>query len=159
MPASEKRGRRHSSLITVVALEEGNAAEIQVDPRDVRLDTYRDSGPGGQHRNTTDSAVRLTHIPTGVVVTATEERSQWLNKQVAFRRLAEELNRRRVSETHAESNATRRDAHSEFRTWTWTAWRDTVTGPGGVKTSMERALAGRLDPLLKGQFDSGNVAR
>ena len=147
VPNNEKRGRRHSSLVTVVALDGRATSRAVVNPADVRTDTYRDSGPGGQHRNTTDSAVRLTHLPTGVVVTATEDRSQHVNRQRAWQRLEAALVARSAADTHAEQNAVRQAAHGEYRSWTWCAWRDEVTGPPG-RTSMRRALAGRLDPLL-----------
>lgn len=119
-----------------------------INDRDVRTDTYRDSGPGGQHRNTTDSAVRLTHLPTGVSVTATEERSQYLNRVTAWQRLKSVLAEQAAAEQSAERNSVRQATLDEFRSFTWTGWRDKVVGPDGRTTSMQRALAGRLDPLL-----------
>ena len=115
---------------------------------DVRVDVYRDSGPGGQHRNKTDSAVRMTHAPTGIVVTATESRSQWMNRQEAARRLARELARRSASETENRANAQRSAAFGKPRAWTWVGWRDRVTAPDGRTAPMGRTLSGRLDPVL-----------
>ncbi len=150
VPDTEKRGRRHSSLVTVVFFDDDRTpVPVHLDKREVRIDTYRASGAGGQHRNKTDSAVRLTHLPTGIVVTATEERSQHQNRTVAWERLTAELDTRNRETAHRQVNAGRADTFDEFRTWTWTGWRDEVKGPGGVRSSMTKALAGRLDPLLR----------
>lgn len=115
---------------------------------DVRADTFRSSGPGGQHRNKTDSAVRLTHIPTGTVVTATEERSQHLNRLVAWQRLESKLGAEAEAERADATNQIRRDQLDEFRSWTWCGWRDEVKGPNGRKGSMSRVLSGRLRLVL-----------
>lgn len=114
--------------------------------RDVREDTFRSSGAGGQHRNKTDSGIRLTHLPTGTVVTATEERSQHQNRAVAWSRLEAKLTTAAEHQAHAAVNADRRAAYDEFRAWTWTGWRDEVKGPG-VKASMSRVLSGRIGLL------------
>ena len=149
VPDTEKRGRRHSSTIAVVWLDNPDRAPVpHIDPADVRVDTYRDTGPGGQHRNTTDSAVRLTHTPTGVTVTAVEERSQHANRQVAWARLRAALAERADQAWRTETNQGRVDTITAATEWTWCGWRDTVTGPGGRRTTMRRALAGRLDPLI-----------
>lgn len=120
-----------------------------VDINDVRVDTFRASGPGGQHRNKTDSAVRLTHLPSGVVVTATESRSQHQNRSVAFTRLSELLAEQRSQDAHARGNEQRQEALTEHRTFVWTAWRDEVRLPSGRKARMKDALRGRTDRLLK----------
>lgn len=149
VPATEKKGRRHSSEVAVVALGPQRAGKVRLDRRDVRVDTYRDTGPGGQHRNKTESAVRLTHLPTGAVVTAAEERSQHQNRAVAWARLTAELERRAAQDAHEATNGDRTAVIDEGRSWTWTGWRDEVKGPGGVRGSMSRVLAGRLGPLLR----------
>lgn len=151
VPAGEKRGRRHSSLVSVVIFDDHETSDAAStwDERDVRIDTFRSSGAGGQHRNKTDSAVRLTHLPSGIVVTATEERSQHQNRVVARQRLTDALTSRNQGRAHRELNAERVETLGAFRTWTWTGWRDEVKGPGGVRSSMSKALAGRLDPLLR----------
>ena len=148
MPPTEKRGRRHSSEVAVVALPlGGKGGPSRIDESTVRVDTYRDTGAGGQHRNKTDSAVRLTHLPTGTVVTAVEDRSQHKNRAVAWARLRAALEERRAVETLAKENARRSSQIDQGRSWTWTDWRDEVKGPHG-RASMRRVLAGRVDALL-----------
>lgn len=149
VPVTEKQGRRHSSEVTVVVFQEGEpGATSRIAKRDVREDTYRSSGPGGQHRNKTDSAVRLTHLPSGTVVTASEERSQHLNRLVAWDRLGARLTAIAEAEAAAATNGVRREQLSEFRSWTWCGWRDEVKGPDGRKGSMKRALSGNLRRIL-----------
>lgn len=122
---------------------------LVLDMADVRVDAFRSSGAGGQHRNKVSSAIRMTHLPSGIVVTATEERSQHQNRTVAQQRLLDALTARHRGREHQALNDERLDALGEFRTWTWTGWRDEVKGPGGARASMSRALSGRLDPLLR----------
>lgn len=115
---------------------------------DVRVDTYRDSGAGGQHRNVTDSAVRLTHMPTGIVVTASEERSQHANRKRAYKRLYEALSASQEQSLHDETNAQRIEDFSKQNEWVWCAWRDEVKH-GKRKYSMKQALKGKFKNLLK----------
>lgn len=149
VPVTEKNGRRHSSEVAVVALAAQTAKRSAINRRDVRTETYRDTGPGGQHRNKTDSAVRLTHLPTGLVVTASEDRSQHKNRAVAWGRLEAAMASRREQSDHEQSNAERVAVVDGGKSdWTWTGWRDKVSGPRS-SASMTRALSGRLDPLLR----------
>jgi protein subunit release factor A len=136
-------------VVLVVALEQHDASGPRLDKCDVRVDVYRDTGPGGQHRNKTESAVRLTHLPSGTVVTAVEDRSQHVNRKVAFERLEARLSEVYLKRINLQANQVRRLQLESARSYTWTGWRDTVTGSGGQSASMKRALAGRLDPLLE----------
>lgn len=147
VPTSEKNGRRHSSLVHVVMLDESAPLAPTVLSSDVRMDTFRASGPGGQHRNKTDSGVRLTHLPTGTVVTATESRSQAHNRATAWKRLEQKMNARHQGEV-SENMRQQRTRHGDNVDFTWTSWRDVVKSSTGSSTSMTRALRGRLGPLL-----------
>ncbi|GIF40103.1 hypothetical protein Axi01nite_44140 [Actinoplanes xinjiangensis] len=151
VPATEKNGRRHTSEVVVVALPDqpgGATGSGRVDRNDVRVDVYRDSGPGGQHRNKVETAVRLTHLPTGIVVTAADSRSQHENRRVAWQRLQTAVDARDAERRHRERNAERAGEFTGGRSFTWTAWRDQVRADGGTRVSMAKALAGRIGPLL-----------
>lgn len=149
VPASEKQGRRQTSTVLVRVIEEERRQTEGPKRADLRMDTYRASGPGGQHRNKTDSAVRLTHLPTGLVVTATESRSQHENRRVAHERMRTALEDRARDAAASMANDQRREAADEHRTFVWTQWRDEVKTPGGRKARMGAALKGRLGPLVQ----------
>ena len=140
--------RRHTSTVTVAVLDAARPA-VGVDPADVELVPYRGTGPGGQHRNTADSCVRATHRPTGIVVHATESRSQWVNRQAALAEVARRVAAREQAEVEARAADTRTaqigDGGRGGFDWNWCAWRDEVRGPGGRRLRMAAALKGRLD--------------
>ena len=150
VPTTEKNGRRHTSSVVVVALPNGKpTVNVEINPNDVREDTYRGSGAGGQHRNKTDSCVRLTHLPTGTVVTAEDHRSQHQNRQQAWARLAERVNGAARSKAADAANAHRSSQFDTSRCWVWCGWRDEVTSADGRRASMRRALKGDLGRLLR----------
>lgn len=110
VPATESQGRVHTSACTVAVLPEIPEAEIpEINPSDLKIDTYRSSGAGGQHVNTTDSAIRITHLPTGIVVECQDERSQHKNKAKAMSVLAARIIKAEEEKRHAEEASTRRN--------------------------------------------------
>ena len=148
---NNQRGQRHTITCTVALVHTGET-RIDVDERDVRVDTYRASGAGGQHRNKTDSAVRLTHLPTGMVVCSAEERSQWENRQRAWT----ELRRRLATNAHAAAHAAVNGARTaqiergartgDGRDWTWNEKAGRVTRQAdGRSWPIDRFETGRID--------------
>jgi peptide chain release factor 1 len=154
VPETESQGRIHTSTASVVVLPEAEDVEIEIDPNDLRIDVFRSSGPGGQSVNTTDSAVRITHVPTGIVVTCQDEKSQHKNKASALRVLRARLQDRVEQEQQAELSATRRshigsgDRSEKIRTYNFPQNRITDHRIGFSLYDLTGVLEGNLDPLV-----------
>jgi peptide chain release factor 1 len=153
VPKTEAQGRIHTSAATVAVLPEAEEVDVQVRPDDLRIDTMRAGGAGGQHVNKTESAVRITHLPSGLVVVCQDERSQQKNKARAMRLLLTRLYDAERQRLHAERAADRRsqvgsgDRNERIRTYNWPQSRVTDHRLG-ENYSLEHVLAGKLDPIF-----------
>jgi peptide chain release factor 1 len=159
VPATESSGRIHTSTVTVAVLPEAEDVDIKVDDRDVQVDVYRSSGPGGQGVNTTDSAVRLTHLPTGMVVTCQDERSQIKNRAKAMRVLKARLLERAQQEQAAAIAADRRsqvgtgERSERIRTYNFPQGRVSDHRINLTVHRLPAVLEGDLDELIDGLRD------
>ena len=155
VPETESQGRIHTSAATVAVLPEADEVDIEVDPKDLRIDVFRSSGPGGQSVNTTDSAVRITHLPTGLVVSCQDEKSQHKNKAKALRVLRSRLLDRRVAEQEAERSRKRRaqvgvgDRSAKIRTYNFPQGRVTDHRIKLTLYALDQVLDGDLSQLIE----------
>ncbi len=167
VPATESQGRIHTSAATVAVLPEAEEVDVEVHPNDIKVDVFRSSGPGGQSVNTTDSAVRLTHIPTGLVVTCQDEKSQHKNKDKAMRVLRSRLYERELEERHAERSEQRKsmvstgDRSAKIRTYNWPQGRVTDHRLEGEDKNhaLEKVVGGDLDPIIRSLRTAENADR
>jgi peptide chain release factor 1 len=154
VPATESQGRIHTSTATVAVLPEAQDVDVQINPNDLKVDVYRSSGPGGQSVNTTDSAVRITHLPTGEVVACQEERSQLQNKDRAMRILRARLLERAQREQREKIAAERKsavgtgDRSEKIRTYNFPQNRVTDHRIGVTLHKLPQVLEGDLDDLI-----------
>jgi peptide chain release factor 1 len=154
VPITEASGRIHTSAVTVAVLPEAEEVEVEIDPKDLRIDVFRSTGPGGQSVNTTDSAVRVTHLPTGIVVSCQDEKSQHKNKAKAIKVMRARLLDKLRKEQNAEISAARReqvgtgDRSERIRTYNFPQGRVTDHRIGLTLHSLDAILEGELDPLI-----------
>ncbi|MCU1467060.1 MAG: peptide chain release factor 1 [Actinomycetia bacterium] len=154
VPATESQGRIHTSAATVAVLPEAEDVDVEIDPNDLEVDVFRATGPGGQSVNTTDSAVRITHKPTGLVVSCQDEKSQLQNKDKAMRILRSRLLQAEQDRQHAEVSAARRDQvkgggrSEKIRTYNYKENRLTDHRIPITLHSLDRVLDGELDDVV-----------
>ncbi|MCH8031131.1 MAG: peptide chain release factor 1 [Bacteroidetes bacterium] len=167
VPATESQGRIHTSAATVAVLPEAEAVDIEIHANDLEIDVFRSSGPGGQSVNTTDSAVRITHKPTGLVVTCQDEKSQHKNKDKALRVLRARLYQLERDRLHTERADARRamvgsgDRSAKIRTYNWPQGRVTDHRLEGADKNypLQNVLAGELEPILTALRLADNAER
>ncbi|HET9114946.1 MAG TPA: peptide chain release factor 1 [Gaiellaceae bacterium] len=155
VPETESAGRIHTSTSTVAVMPEAEEVEVEIDPNDLKIDVYRSTGPGGQSVNTTDSAVRITHLPTGVVVSMQDEKSQLQNREKAMRVLRARLYERKLAEQREELDATRRsqigsgERAEKIRTYNFPENRLTDHRVKLTVHQLDRILQGELDEFTE----------
>ncbi|MGA2592061.1 MAG: peptide chain release factor 1 [Bryobacteraceae bacterium] len=171
VPVTEQQGRVHTSAITVAVLPEADEVEVKLDPKDIRIDTFCSSGPGGQSVNTTYSAVRITHLPTGLIVSCQDEKSQIKNRAKAERVLRSRLYELELEKQQAQLGAERRsmvgtgDRSEKIRTYNFPQNRVTDHRIGLTLHQLDLVVDGKLDPIFDAlttyyqqQGEAGGVA-
>ena len=154
VPVTESQGRIHTSAAGVLVMPEANPVDVQIDPNDIRVDVFRSSGPGGQSVNTTDSAVRITHLPTGIVVSCQNEKSQLQNREQAMRILRARLLAQAQQEADAQAAAQRRDQvrtvdrSERVRTYNFPENRIADHRIGYKAYNLDQVLDGDLDGVI-----------
>jgi len=166
VPVTESQGRIHTSAAGVLVFPEvEDAGELEIDPNDLRIDVYRSSGPGGQSVNTTDSAVRITHVPTGIVVSMQNEKSQLQNREQAMRVLRARLLAAQQEEVAAAANAARRsqvrtvDRSERIRTYNYPENRIADHRTGYKAYNLDAVLDGDLGPVVQSAIDADEAAQ
>jgi peptide chain release factor 1 len=165
VPVTESQGRVHTSAVGVLVVPEAEEVEVAVDPNDLRIDVFRSSGPGGQSVNTTDSAVRITHLPTGVVATCQNEKSQLQNREQAMRILRARLHAAAQEAADAQASAARRsqvrtvDRSERVRTYNYGENRIADHRTGFKAYNLDTVLDGELDPVIQSAIDADEAAQ
>jgi len=156
VPVTEGSGRIHTSAVTVAVLPEADEVEIQIDPKDIRVDVFRSSGPGGQSVNTTDSAVRITHVPSGIVVSCQDEKSQHKNRAKGMKILRARLLEKKQEEQRSEIATTRKlmigsgDRSERIRTYNFHQGRLTDHRINLTIYQLDRIMEGQIDEVVEG---------
>ncbi len=154
VPVTETQGRIHTSAVTVAVLPEAEDVEVQIDPGELRIDVFRSTGPGGQSVNTTDSAVRITHLPTGLVVSCQDEKSQHKNKAKALKVLRSRLLDQMIKEQNAKRSQERKsqvgsgDRSERIRTYNFPQGRVTDHRIGLTLYKLDTVLQGEVDEII-----------
>ena len=154
VPETETGGRIHTSTVTVAVLPQADEVEVEIDPKDLQIDTFRSSGAGGQHINKTESAIRITHLPTGLVVECQDERSQYKNKDKAMKVLRSRLYQRELEKQNREIADNRKaqvgtgDRSERIRTYNFPQGRCTDHRIGLTLYRLDAILDGELDELI-----------
>ena len=154
VPETESQGRVHTSTTTVAVLPEAEDVELEIDPNDLKIDTFRSSGAGGQHINKTSSAIRITHLPTGMVVECQDERSQYKNKDKALKVLKSRLLKEKQDKQASEIAENRKmqvgtgDRSERIRTYNYPQGRVTDHRIGLTLYKLEEILNGNLDEVI-----------
>ena len=165
VPVTESQGRVHTSAAGVLVMPEAEQVDVEVDDNDLRIDVYRSSGPGGQSVNTTDSAVRITHVPTGIVASCQNEKSQLQNKESAMRILRARLLAAAQETADAEASEARRsqvrtvDRSERIRTYNYAENRISDHRTGYKAYNLDTVLDGALGPVLQSCVDADLAAR
>ncbi|MDB1087620.1 peptide chain release factor 1 [Streptomyces sp. ACA25] len=165
VPATESQGRIHTSAAGVLVLPEAEDVDVEISSGDLRIDVYRSSGPGGQSVNTTDSAVRITHLPTGIVVSCQNEKSQLQNKEQAMRILRARMLAAAQEEADKEASDARRsqvrtvDRSERIRTYNYPENRISDHRVGFKSYNLDQVLDGELDPVIQACVDADSAAR
>jgi peptide chain release factor 1 len=155
VPATETQGRIHTSAVTVAVLPEADDVEVEIDPSDLRIDVFRSTGPGGQSVNTTDSAVRITYLPTGLVVSCQDEKSQHKNKAKAMKVLRARLLDQIIQEQNAKRSQERKsqvgsgDRSERIRTYNFPQGRVTDHRVGLTLYKLDQILQGEVDEIIE----------
>jgi len=165
VPTTESQGRIHTSTVTVAVLPEAEEVDVQIDEGDLRIDVYRASGAGGQHVNKTESAVRITHIPTGIVVTMQEEKSQHKNRAKAMKILRARMYEQQRASLHATRAADRKsqvgtgDRSERIRTYNFPQGRVTDHRINLTLYKIDRVITGELDEFIDALTAEDQAAR
>lgn len=165
VPETETQGRIHTSTVTVAVLPEAEDVEVEINPADLQIDTFRASGAGGQHINKTESAIRITHIPTGVVVECQDERSQYKNKDKAMKVLKSRLLEAKMQEQTDEMAQKRKsqvgtgDRSERIRTYNYPQGRMTDHRIGLTLYRLEDILNGDIDEVIDALITANRAAK